>query len=246
MTSIDRRSILPLYYQLAHMLRDQIKSGELKPGGLVPSERDLMARFDLSRNTVRQALDILSKEGLVIRNHGHGTFVSQLSRHFDYMIETFYENWDLLEQAGYTPSMEYLSSEVVDPGEAVRNALKLQDGELTTCHTMVFYADGRPAMYTRDYLPGRFMEKYDLSESGERFMAFLDRSAGYRVEYVLVDISAVEAVGEIADTFRCPAGTPVQLYQELFLDGSQTRPIAYSMNYFNREVMQFRLLTRRG
>ncbi len=111
---------------------------------------------------------------------------------------------------------------------------------------MVFYADGHPAMYTLDFLPGRLSERYDLSTSGEGFLKFLDRTSGKKVEYVLVNISPEEALGQVAETFGCPAGTPVMLYREIFLDGSQKYPIAFSMNYFNRAVINFRLLTRRG
>ncbi len=246
MDILDRRSLLPLYYQLAHHLREEIYAGGLQPGNLIPSERELMRSYDLSRNTVRQALEMLAKEGLIVRDHGHGTYVSKLVRKFEYMLDTFYENWDLLKRAGFTPAVDFVSSEAVLPPEPVRVALHLEKGEETTCHTMIFYADGRPAMYTMDYLPGVFPEKYDLSTSGEGFMLFLDRISGIQVEYVLVDISAVEAVGIIAETFACPPGTPVMLYREVFLDATQSKPIAFSMNYFNRDVINFRLLTRRG
>jgi GntR family transcriptional regulator len=246
MDILDRRSLLPLYYQLAHHLRQEIYAGGLQPGHGIPSERELMRTHNLSRNTVRQALDMLAKEGLVVRDHGHGTFVSKLVHKFEYMLETFYENWDLLERAGFTPSVDFVSSEAVVPPEPARMALRLEKNDLTTCHTMIFYADNRPAMFTMDYLPGVFPEKYDLTTSGEGFIPFLDRISGIQVEYVLVDISAEEAVGIIAETFKCPPGTPVMLYREVFLDSTQSKPIAYSMNYFNRDVMNFRLLTRRG
>lgn len=246
MNAMDRNSFLPLYYQLAGSLREQIRTGQLKPGACLPSERDLMADFQLSRNTVRQAMDLLEREGLIIRSHGHGTYVSQLSNRFEYKLDTFFENWDLLVRAGYTPSVDFLSTEIVSPPEIVRQALGLEPGHTTICHTMVFYADGHPAMYTQDYLPGEFEQKYDLSSSGEGFLRFLDRTAGERVEYVLTEITPMEAGAVIARIFDCTPTTPVLLYQEIFLDASQSKPIAYSMNYFNRDVVKFRLLTRRG
>jgi len=246
MDLIDRRSVIPLYYQLAQLLREQIRAGILKSGGQLPSERELMQEHNLSRNTVRQALDILRKEGLIVRDHGSGTYVSNLSNTFHYMLDTFFENRDLLRRAGYTPTVQHVSTQKLVPPEVVRGALHLQSEEETICHTMIFFADGRPAMYTRDYLTEKMSGQYDLSSGGEGFMKFLDRVSGQRVEYVLVDISPVEAVGEVARTFQCPPGSPVLLFKEIFLDGTQTVPIAFSMNYFNREALNFRLLTRRG
>jgi len=77
-------------------------------------------------------------------------------------------------------------------------------------------------------------------------MKHLDLTSGRRVEYVMVDLSPVEAVGDVAAVFQCPPGSPLLLMKETFLDETQKIPIAFSMNYFNRELINFRLLTRRG
>lgn len=246
MKPIDKRSIIPLYYQLAGLLREQIRSGDLGGGDQIPSERDLMQEHGLSRNTVRQSLGILEKEGLIVRDHGHGTYVSNLSNTFQYMLDTFLENHDLLRRAGYIPSMQQISTQKLIPPEIVRSVLQLQEGEEVYCHTMVFFADGRPAMYTQDYLPYKLTGEDNPPVGGEGFWEYLERCSNNHLEYVLVDISPVEAMGEIADTFQIPAGSPVLLFKETFLDETQTVPVAFSLNYFNREVLSFNLLTRRG
>jgi GntR family transcriptional regulator len=246
MKPIDKHSVIPLYHQLAKLLRDQIRSGDLGRGVQVPSERDLMQVHRLSRNTVRQAMGILENEGLIVRDRGHGTYVSNLSNTFHYMLDTFLENYDLLRKAGYTPSMQQVSTQKVIPPDVVSSALRLQNGDAAVCHTMIFYADDRPAMYTQDYLPVMVVGEDNLPAGGERFWEYLDLSTGERVEYVLIDISPVEAVGEIAAAFQVPPGSPILLFKETFLDETQSVPIAFSLNYFNREVLSFNLLTKRG
>jgi DNA-binding GntR family transcriptional regulator len=127
-----------------------------------------------------------------------------------------------------------------------RTALQLPKDVQTICHTMIFFADERPAMYTQDFLPLHLAGEYDLSNEGEGFICYLDRVSGLRVEYVLVDITPVEAVADIARAFHCQPGTPMLLMKETFLDVTQSTPICFSLNYFNREVINFQLLTRRG
>ena len=65
----------PLYTQLANILRDMIKSGELQPRASLPSESYLQQEQGVSRGTVRTAVAILRDEGLVVTIGGRGTFV---------------------------------------------------------------------------------------------------------------------------------------------------------------------------
>jgi GntR family transcriptional regulator len=66
----------PLYTQLANILRDMIRSGELHPRAPLPSESYLQQEQGVSRGTVRMAVAILRDEGLVVTIGGRGTFVS--------------------------------------------------------------------------------------------------------------------------------------------------------------------------
>lgn len=63
------------YRQLATVLRDRIRSGQLPAGRRVPSEKDLHDEFGLARETIRRALAVLRAEGLVEVRQGHGTYV---------------------------------------------------------------------------------------------------------------------------------------------------------------------------
>ena len=69
------------YYDLMEDLRTQMLSGDIKPGEKLPSENQLSAQYDVSRQTVRKALQILQKEGYIYAEHGRGTFCSEMMRH---------------------------------------------------------------------------------------------------------------------------------------------------------------------
>ncbi len=79
--TIDPSSPAPLYYQLYTMLRDAIASGALQSGSKMPSEKELAATFDVSRNTARRALAELANENMVIRRAGRGTVVDYNKQH---------------------------------------------------------------------------------------------------------------------------------------------------------------------
>jgi GntR family transcriptional regulator len=73
-------SPVPLYSQLADLLRQRVMRGLWGPGAKVPSLEALVAEFQVARVTVRQAIDILTREGLLLPQRGRGTFVTDQVR----------------------------------------------------------------------------------------------------------------------------------------------------------------------
>lgn len=76
MSVIDRRSPIPLYYQLKLHLQQQMQSGHLRPGDRLPTEAEMCEIYNISRAPVRQALVDLVREGAIYRRAGQGTFVA--------------------------------------------------------------------------------------------------------------------------------------------------------------------------
>ncbi|WP_165423205.1 GntR family transcriptional regulator [Ktedonosporobacter rubrisoli] len=75
---ILKKTALPRYYQLKEIIRAKIRSQEWQPGDLLPSERELGELYGISRMTARQAVSELVSEGILYRERGIGTFVSQV------------------------------------------------------------------------------------------------------------------------------------------------------------------------
>lgn len=88
------RSRVPLYLQVASTLRRRIEEGQWQPGQKISTLEELEAEFQVARVTVRQAIDLLQREGLVLRQQGKGTFVSGTIRDRRWLrLET---DWDSL------------------------------------------------------------------------------------------------------------------------------------------------------
>ena len=80
---LNPRSPLPLYHQLADIILARIRSGEYGPGTRIPSENRLTADYGIGRPTVRQAVDLLVRRGLLTRKRGSGTFVREKEKEID-------------------------------------------------------------------------------------------------------------------------------------------------------------------
>lgn len=70
----------PLYLQLKRFIEDAIRNELVHAGDALPSERDIAARLDVSRVTVRKAVQQLVREGVLVQRHGSGTYVASLPR----------------------------------------------------------------------------------------------------------------------------------------------------------------------
>jgi multiple sugar transport system substrate-binding protein len=79
MLEIDKKSPMPIYYQLKEMIKKKIESGEYKPGDRLPTELELCQQYDISRTPVRQALNELHYQGVLFRKPGLGTFISDFT-----------------------------------------------------------------------------------------------------------------------------------------------------------------------
>jgi GntR family transcriptional regulator len=73
---LERTSSVPLYFQLAEILKERIEGGRWSAGDRFPSEREITDEFGVSRTVIRPALDLLESDGQLIRVKGRGTFVT--------------------------------------------------------------------------------------------------------------------------------------------------------------------------
>lgn len=74
---LDREGPVPVYKQIAEIIREQIDHGDLTPGDAVPSEAELEAEYGIARMTARRVARELREQGLVYTVQGEGTFVGQ-------------------------------------------------------------------------------------------------------------------------------------------------------------------------
>lgn len=89
---LDRRSGVPLYTQISQQVRERIERGLLQPGFMLPTNRELVGRFDADYKTIHRAIADLAREGYVIRSRGKGTFVQQPPRRGTVGIFSPYEH----------------------------------------------------------------------------------------------------------------------------------------------------------
>ncbi len=185
MSSIDRDSPIPAYYQIQMDLKDRIKRGEWAKTGQLPSEASLADTYAVSRITLRQALAELEKDGWIKKSRGRGAVICENPMPFVHKLDYS------LVSARITAEM--LSLQRFDqPYEEIRENLRLAPGEHVVYMKRLFSLEGKPLAVGRSWLslqrfPG--LDKQGLDNN--RLSATL--KARYGVRAVRVEDS-VEAV----------------------------------------------------
>lgn len=169
---IDRRSPIPLYFQLKKLLEEQIVSARWAPGERIPSEPAICEQFGVSRTTVRQALGELESEGLIRKEKGRGTFVAEPRSH-SWHLQSAQGFWEEAVRSGHRVTSRLLRRAVEPLPLWASDALSLPPGSEGVTVERLRSVDDRPVMYVVNYLP---RERADTV-----LFADLERGSLYRV-----------------------------------------------------------------
>lgn len=147
--TIDRSSPVPLYHQLAEQLSRAVTDGRLQPGDPFENEIAVAERLQLSRPTVRRAIQELVAHGLLVRRRGLGTTVANRKVHRRFEVSSLYED---LRRGGREPRTEVLRLETVTDERAASH-LDLA-AETPLLHVVrLRMASGRPLALMHNWLP---------------------------------------------------------------------------------------------
>lgn len=153
MSALDKNSPVPLYYQLYLLLLNQIKTGELKPGDMLPTEISLVKEHNVSRATVRQAILDLAKNGYVVREKSKGTFVKDYSNNVRYKDRV--RGFSAVSSQGRTIPLtsHVLDQKVIIPAKPIREALGLQEGEKAFYLKRIRYIRDEANTFVEGWIP---------------------------------------------------------------------------------------------
>ncbi|MBL8266334.1 GntR family transcriptional regulator [Steroidobacter sp.] len=229
---LDEASSLPLYQQLQRKLRLAIDNRVLGADDALPPERDLAEELNVSRITVRKAIDGLVDEGLLIRKQGSGTFVTNRVEKNFAKLTSFSED---MRARGRKPRSVWLdrAAGAVTPGESL--TLRSSPGTPVYRFSRIRYADDAPmaleyATVLADCLPSVESVETSLYEALER--------TGNRPVRALQRLRAVLLSAEQAQLLKAQEKDAGLLVERVgFLkDG---RAVEFSQSFYRGDIYDF-------
>jgi len=225
----------PKHAQLSDALAE-LASRDLQPDAAIPSERELMTTFDVSRSTVRRSIESLVADGLLRRIHGKGTFVARPRVESRLHLASFSQD---MRRRGLTPSTVLLGIEAERPPAEVATALGLGPDGAAWRLDRVRLADGQPialenGWYPYAPLPG--LDRQDLS--GSLYQVF-EEAFGLGIDSAEQTLWGESADGTIARRLDAPVHTPLLVFRRVSRTGNL--PLEYVVSRYRGDRYQIHM-----
>lgn len=218
MSSLDTDSPLPKYYQLKEIIRDLIEKEELREGDPIPAERRFCEQYGVSRMTTRQAIVELVNEGILYREQGKGTFVSDKKvKQETERLTSFTED---MAWRGLTATSRILVVGVTEAGPMASRLLGIEEGEKLVRVQRVRNADGEPMALETSYLLHEVAEDLlGLDLSNHSIYDEL-RGSGIRIARAEQSYEATVINESEAKHLGVEIGSPALLLERVTYDGT--------------------------
>ena len=214
-TIIKRDSPLTLSYQLKQILEEMVSSGKYKIGDPFPTERDIAEQFGVSRITVREAIGHLVYQGILRREQGRGTFVTQ-PKAYEKINELISYTQDMRNR-GMKPSSKVLALKLERPSWEVMNSLRLGESDKVIKLARLRLADKEPMTIQTVYLsynvcPEVYEKDFDWTTQSLNIVL---KDFGFKFLSAVNRISADIANDLEAELLEIPSGSPLLIGEQI-------------------------------
>jgi len=226
---LDPNNAIPLHIQLKELIETRITTGIFSEQ--IPSERKFMEKYNVSRSTVRAAINLLVREGILEKRHGKGTFVSLKPIH-DW-LGNLTSTTETIRQMGMKPGAKLITHYPTTPTHYIQ--------ERTGFETAYFikrirYADDIPIGIERHYYPvtiGEQLIKYDLDNA--TLYDLVENELGIQFAEANQTIASGPLMNEDKDDLEIPPESHVLIAERIIKD--QTGRIIEMEEAFYRSDM---------
>jgi GntR family transcriptional regulator len=227
-------------------LRDAIERGLYAPGSQLPPELELGQLLGVSRTVVREALRYLEEDGLIARRQGLGTFVRK-----NPILQNLNLNFGttaMIKSAGMTSGTPHLLVHEAEATPEVAKSLAVAVNAPVMVVERVRSADGKPVVYSLDYLAKSLVGDVDLAALWEgrdvSLYQLVQDHMGQAIAYGLTRILPVKAPPRAAEMLHVAPASPLLYLLQTDYDPHDA-PLLYSREYHLPDAFDF-IIVRRG
>jgi GntR family transcriptional regulator len=242
-TKIDRTTYIPFYVQVQDALKEFIEHAETTPGDQLPSEPELCRLFDVSRTVIRQALQGLENEGLVVRHKGRGTFVAEpkIGESLFQELTGFYQD---MSQKGHPPVSRVLRQAIIPASSKVAAFLQIAPETSVIRIDRVRYVNEEPIVLVTTYLPHLLCPQLVETDLTNRSLyAYLEQEYGLEIARGHRMLEAIVASEHEAKLLEINEGAPlISLESVSYLEDGTPLEYYHAFHRGDRSMFEVELI----
>ncbi len=236
-----RRRNEPLYLVIAKELKEEILNGKFSKEEKLPSETKLRDNLGVSRTTVREAVGILERDGLVNRVHGVGTIITRSRFQLSGGKQRLRSFTELIEEQKMRPGTNFKNFVWNKADSKAAQVLDVKVGSPIAVIERVRTGDGRPMIYTIDQISSSIIgDNFSLQKMGESLFAYLKEEKGIILTDSELIIRASGVEDKIAAYLELKPESPVLSVEETYYDNHH-KPIIYCVNIYRTDRYFFKV-----
>lgn len=240
--SVLKNGPMPMYSQIAVALKQEIENNRILPGDSIGSQRELQERFSVSQITVRQAIDLLEEEGLVVRKQGKGTFVKPVK--LEQNLVSLQSLSEIIKESGYKPSITILKMELI------RVPLNLKNfySNIEKCLFLerLHVIQDKPIAFAKIFLPPEIKDKFTIQDfENNTIYDLYEKKMKTELGEALQVIEACKADDKLAECLQVNVGDPL-LKAERMVYSSDNKPLEHITFYYRYDEYTFKIKLKRA
>lgn len=231
---------LPKYYLIKNNIIEKINNEELLPNQLLPSERELIEKYNVSRITIRRAIDELVKEGYAYKIQGKGSFVKDDT--LKQKLTKIHSYTEEIIGQGMTPSRKILNVEIKKVDVSKMKKLALDNDDEVFILERIYYADNEPLCLTKTVLPYKLFPKIECFDfTNNSLYDILENFYKLKITKASQVLEASSSTSYLSANLDIEDGHPLLLFRTTtygILDGIEV-PFEYFKSYYKTDKMKY-------
>lgn len=232
------------YNVIANDVRKKILDGVYKANDQLPFEKDMCETYEVSKMTVKKALDILVDEGLIIKRRGAGTFVKDLSVQD---MERMIVGSQMLGTSAYYPTRtitsEVLHFEIIPATDHVAQKLNIPLGSFVYDIKRTRILDGNPIVIENTFMPITVIPNLDLNHVEGSIYEYIQDNLKMSIQSAHRNITVRKANDEEVEHLKLETGDPVGVVEQIgFLSTGTT--FEYSISVHRYDAFSIEMMIR--
>ncbi len=227
----------PIRYAIRDALLEFMRAEGYRPGDQLPSEEKLQEILNVSRLSMREALQLLEEERIIVTKHGSGRYVLSLPSNLDIDISNLQSVTELLTSYQIKTENNLLRVEIHPPDAELCALLQINASENVLSIERIRYAANTPIIYSIDTIPVHFLpEDWQEDDFKGSLFEYIERRLGKPLHYSQATIHA-SRLEDVTLPFETKSLSWILLKQVIYTDMGE--PIIYSRDYHRGDRIQF-------